>query len=166
MDRILDYRTDKKALLTPGSEITADMINTAAFEEKLKSLKNLLEEDGIGLAATQIGWPVKLFLLSIDEDEEQTEKKVFINPKLLSVSKKQVKIIEGCLSLKGLFLKISRPESITWEYETLDGKKIKQQVGGLYARAVLHEYGHCLGEVFLKHATSVQKLKVKKWLQR
>jgi peptide deformylase len=164
MDRILNYRTDKKALLTPGVEVTAEMVKSTSFKKNLTFLEKLLQEDGVGLAATQIGWSVRLFILSIDGNGEPTKTKVFLNPKILTFSKKKVKMEEGCLSFPGLFLKIKRPESIVWEYETIDGKKVEEEARGLYARAIQHEVGHCDGEVFVKYATSVQNLKVKKWL--
>ena len=72
---------------------------------------------------------------------------------------------EGCLSFPGLFVKIKRPQTITWKFNTLDGKERTVESSGFYARAVQHETDHCHGRVFIDRASNIQRMKVKKWLK-
>ena len=165
MLEILDYRVNKKALLTPGKTISPEMLNEEFFE-KLEVMKQILIQDGVGLAATQVGWDVRLFLLAIDDEGETLpEPLVCINPKILSLSSSKIKEDEGCLSFPGLFLKIKRPESVTWEYQTLNGDSVVEKSRKLKARAVQHEVDHLNGSVFINLASSAQKIRIKKWLK-
>jgi peptide deformylase len=165
MIKLLDYRTDKKRLLIPGDKISDEMIDEE-FLGNIEKMKEILLRDGVGLAATQVGWGVKLFLLAIDDKGDMLEEpQICLNPEILNFSKSKIKLDEGCLSLPNLFLKIKRPEFIRWRCQNLTGESIVEEVGGIRARAVQHEIDHLDGKVFINLASSVQKIKIKKWLK-
>jgi peptide deformylase len=163
MIKLLDYRNNRTALRNPGRKLTPEETKTPEFVANLEKMKEILALDGVGLAATQVGWPVQLFMLCIDENDNKTEPEVFINPSITSYSKKESKMEEGCLSFPGLFMPIKRPHSIIWEYSTLEGETITKESTDFYARAVQHEVDHCHGKVFIDKASTVQKMKIKKW---
>lgn len=165
MIELLDYRLNKKQLLTSGKPVTEELRNSDEFLDNLEKMKKILAVDGVGLAATQVNWPIQLFMLCIDTDDNEIEPKIFINPKIKTYSKNKIKMEEGCLSFWGLYLKVLRPETITWSYETLDGDSHEETSSGFYARAVQHEIDHLQGNVFIQRASSAQRLKVKKWLK-
>ena len=119
-------------------------------------MKKILHQDGIGLAATQVNWAVKLFMLAIDNSEKQlVDPQIFLNPRILSYSKEQISMTEGCLSFPGLYIKIKRPRTIQWEFSNLEGDKFQIESTGLYGRAVQHEIDHLNGKVFINYASSV-----------
>jgi len=165
MIKLLDYRLDKKKLLTAGHQLSLDEIKEDNFFKNIQKMKEILKEDGVGLAATQVDWPVQLFMLCVDSDTQTIEPEVFINPVIIKTSKVEVKGEEGCLSFPGLFLKIKRPIEIEWVYQTLDGQKKESRATGFYARAIQHEIDHLNGKVFIQKASPAQQLKVKKWLK-
>jgi len=161
---ILDYRTAAKQLRQSANTVKQSDL-TPEFLEKLASMQEILKKDGVGLAAPQVGWDVRLFMLSINEIGDSAPVSIFINPKILSSSKKIEKDIEGCLSFPGLYLDVNRPYSIEWEFTDLEWHTHKQKAFGFTARAIQHEVDHCNGRVFIDHVTSVQRLKVNKWLK-
>lgn len=162
--QILDFRKNQKCLRQVSKEISTEDISDPIFYEKLLQMKELLALDGVGLAAPQVGWPVKLFLLCIDEKGDECPTKVFLNPTITSYGKSLHKQEEGCLSFPGLFLNIPRSEEITWSYQDLGGHRHTENARGFYSRAIQHETDHCNGKVFIDHASSAQKLKISKWL--
>lgn len=164
--RILQYPQDSKLLRTPGRLVSLEEVNSLEFQSKLAELKELLKKDGMGLAATQCGWSVKLFLLSQDENlKNLPEPLICLNPQINSVSKSVIQDTEGCLSFRDLFLEFKRPESITWQYTDLEGNLHVQRSQGYYARAVLHEIDHLDGRLFIDNLPSNRQLKVKQWLR-
>lgn len=163
--QILDYRKHAKQLRRANSLLTKEDLLTPEFKNNLQSMVELLKQDGVGLAASQIGWNVKLFILCIDEQGKDSDVEVFINPKITGMGKPQNKLQEGCLSFPGLYLDVNRPVSIEWEYTDMNWEVHSQKADNFFARAVLHETDHCESRVFIDHATSVQKLKVSRWLK-
>ena len=164
-NRILDYRKHAKQLRQPNRLITQDDLASAEFQNNLHIMETLLKVDGVGLAAAQIDWHVKLFMLCIDEQGKDSPVRVFLNPRIIQHSKITTKQAEGCLSLPGLFLDVVRPATVEWEYTDLAWQNHRTEARDFFARAVLHETDHCESKVFIDHATSVQKLKVNRWLK-
>jgi len=162
---ILDYRKHAKQLRRPNRLVTSDDLTTSEFQNNLQKMQELLKRDGVGLAAPQIDWHVKLFLLCIDDQGADAPVSVYLNPRIINTSKTSLKQSEGCLSLPDLFLEIKRSENIEWDYTDLNWKTHTVKSKGFFARAVLHETDHCESKVFIDHATSVQKLKVNRWLK-
>jgi len=163
--KLLHYPQDKTKLLIPGKLISLAEIQTQDFLEKIEKMKEILDMDGMGLAATQVGWSVQLFLLCQNQELQECEPQAFINPKILNTSKVKEKATEGCLSFQGLYLKLKRPSEVEWEYTDLQGKEHKIISTGYYARAVQHEIDHLNGRVFIFKASAAQKLKINRWLK-
>jgi peptide deformylase len=163
--RILKYPRDTKLLRKPGLDVLWDDLSTEEFKLKLEQMKKLLTLDGVGLAATQVGWSTKLFILSVDKDMKPIEPIVYLNPEIVSRSKKMVRDEEGCLSFSGLGLRIARPKQISWKYTDLEGQEIEVESRGYYARAIMHEIDHLNGRLFIERASSTQLLKFKRWLR-
>jgi len=97
---------------------------------------------GVGLAAPQCGFPYRIFVLIGGI--------VCINPVIIGSSKETNFTKEGCLSFPGLYLNITRPESIHIKYTNEFGKRIEANWTGATARAAQHEYDHLEGRVFTK----------------
>jgi peptide deformylase len=169
MIQLLDYRINSSRLRKAGKKIPAnDFKNTVTsqdFLNNLEKMKEILAIDGVGLAATQVDWSVQLFMLCIDEAGNKIDPEVFINPEILEYSKIEEKSEEGCLSLPGFFLKIKRPITVKWKAQSLTGEEMIRESSGFYARAVQHETDHCSGRVFIDRASTIQKIKIKKWLK-
>ena len=106
-------------------------------------LKLMFENNGIGLAAPQLGINKRLFVMG-----NQTQSYVCVNPEIIN-STGEVKDIEGCLSFPGLWLHVTRPETINVKYQDILGRWQEKTLSGLHARVFLHEYDHLEGVCFV-----------------
>ena len=125
------------------------------MELKMKLVDHMKFYQGIGLSANQIGIMERVFVMY--SDVKKKEIIACFNPNIIAVSPKKTLMDEGCLTFPGLWLKVSRPESIEVEYEDVYSKKPKVFMYGLEARVFLHEYDHMEGKNF---TDGVSKLKL------
>lgn len=144
------------------------------------------EEDGVAIAAPQIGVPLRIFVVSHrafeyedDEDERELEdlradyvslakplrhKKemrsdmVFINPVITKLSRKKVWVPEGCLSVRWLYGEVSRAEKATVRAYDENGKVFTWGGSGLLAQIFQHETDHLNGALFIDTARNLEKI--------
>jgi peptide deformylase len=116
-----------------------------SYIEQMDAILTQLGDGAAGLAAIQIGYPKRIFLL-----RKNDENKVYINPTVIAHSKEKRRRPEACLSLPGLVVRTERPKTITLEYLDLHGQKQIEQFDGFYAQAVAHEIDHLNGELIIK----------------
>ena len=139
-----------------------------SITEEVKALANNMLEtmrscNGLGLAAPQVGYAVRLFVITvIDEVNDRKVKteieRVYINPKIISVSEEMVGMNEGCLSIPGLYIDdIIRPKTITVTSMDLDGNSVTETISGWHARVVLHENDHLNGVLFIDRLLPKQR---------
>lgn len=131
------------------------------------------DASGVGLAAPQIGLPIRLFLVDttpFSQDDELTEqeqkeldgfKKVFINATILKEEGDEWAFNEGCLSIPNVREDVFRNEKITINYYDADFNEFTETYDGLRARVIQHEYDHIEGILFTDHLTSLKKRLIK-----
>ncbi len=108
----------------------------------------MYEANGIGLAANQVGIPLRFFILNLTADPEQPdEERVFINPEILK-RHSSAENEEGCLSLPGLYAKVRRARKIKVRYYDLAGEPVEIEADDLLGRAIQHETDHLDGRLF------------------
>ena len=105
----------------------------------------MLESDGVGLAAPQVGILKRFFVVIADDDV----RRVFINPQILSTSQEMCDYEEGCLSIPNVYEKISRPAKITVQALNEQGKPFTLNAEGFLARVIQHEYDHLEGILYI-----------------
>lgn len=110
------------------------------MQETLKTMEN-----GVGLAAPQVGRNLRIFIASPELQLNQT---VFINPVIIKVSHEKERMEEGCLSLPGQYGSITRATSVKVEAYNERGRKFKLKGEGLIAQLIQHEIGHLDGVLF------------------
>lgn len=132
---------------------------------------------GVGLAAPQVGIPVRLFVINTEpfgEDEDLPEeerkflstfRKTFINARILEEEGKEWAFNEGCLSIPGVREDVYRKPDITIEYYDENFKKHVEKYSGYAARVIQHEYDHIEGILFTDKISSLKKKLNKKRLQ-
>ena len=125
----------------------------------------MYEHRGIGLAATQVDLPYRLFIINLESDPAKRDQEfVFINP-VLSNRKGMAEAEEGCLSLPTLYADVKRPERVTVNAYTLGGQELNMELSGLFARAVQHEVDHLDGILFIDRLTPTGELTVRPALE-
>jgi peptide deformylase len=147
-------------LLEPDNPVLKVKLEDCNSELNRQELKdNLIETmkqyEGIGLSANQVGILERVFVM-YNNVESKNIIAVF-NPKIIKEGEEKVLINEGCLSYPGLWVKVSRPETIEVEYEDENGEKIERELYGLQSRIFQHEYDHMEGSNFTE---KVSKLKL------
>jgi peptide deformylase len=158
-----------------GEDIAADYPNLK--ELIFNMFDTMYNAYGIGLAAPQVGLPIRLFVIDMvpfsdDEDmspEEQQKlkacKKVFINVKILKEEGELWSFNEGCLSIPNVREDVSRHERITLQYQDEEFNVHTEVFDGLTARVIQHEYDHIEGVLFTDKIAPLKKQLIKKKLQ-
>ena len=144
----------------PHPTLAANAEPVTEFNDELKELATNMAETmyaapGVGLAANQVG--VLKRIIVIDVSEESNELRVFVNPQVIAHSDELEEFEEGCLSLKGLYEKVKRPERVTVRAQDLDGNPFELEADGLLAVCVQHEIDHLNGIVFIDHWSRLKK---------
>ncbi len=111
-------------------------------------IQTMLENDGIGLAAVQIGQNLNLF--TINKDVTYTDEHlVLCNPTITFLSRGTNVMEEGCLSCPGIYGNVRRPEKIRVTAYALDGEKIQFKAKGMLAKVFQHEIDHLHGTLIV-----------------
>jgi peptide deformylase len=124
----------------------------------------MYEEDGIGLAANQIGEDLNLFVIDISHKDEAEKPRVFINSKIID-KKGECLSVEGCLSIPGIQVELKRSEFIILQYYSLEGEQKKREFNDLMARAIQHEMDHLNGIFIVDRISDLVKMQYKKDLK-
>ena len=115
-------------------------------------LENMVAHHGLGLSANQIGMPVKVFAMRVDDSDNAI---VCFNPKITGESDEKVMMKEGCLSYPSLYLNVRRPAELWVKYQNVDGDIINAHFEGLAARVFHHEMDHMEGKTFLDGVSKI-----------
>ena len=157
------------------TEVAADDANLKTTIANM--YETMYNANGVGLAAPQIGLPIRLFIVDTSpfaedddlENDEQSQlkkfKKTFINAKMLKEEGEEWGFNEGCLSIPDVREDVFRSEKITIEYFDEDFNKQTEVYDGLIARVIQHEYDHIEGILFTDLISSFKKQLIKKKLQ-
>jgi peptide deformylase len=121
------------------------------------------QEDGVAIAAPQIGVPLRIFVISgkandIVKKTEGNPCEVYINPIITKISKAQKLVDEGCLSVRYLYGKTKRSIKATVEANNEKGEKFSRGASGLIAQIFQHETDHLNGILFTDHAKQIRDL--------
>ena len=116
----------------------------------------MYEANGIGLAANQVGLPLRLFVINLAGKRGDGEELVFLNP-VVSRPKGTSSAEEGCLSLPGVYGDVVRPKQVTVDAYDLQGRQFQGEIDGLLARCVQHELDHLDGVLFIDRLTESGK---------
>lgn len=123
----------------------------------------MLKNKGVGLAAPQIGVPLRLFIISLGGNKESV--KVFINPAVTPIGELD-SVEEGCLSVPNVYTKIRRYKKCKVTATDLDGNKFTEQAEGLFARALQHENDHINGVTIVSRMGQAAKIAHRRQLKK
>lgn len=147
--------TPNPILVKPAEEVKRfDKKLHQIIEQMKETLDASVDPIGVGLAAPQVGISLRIFIAKPKEDGRHM---IFINPTIVSSldgvsSKKQKRLLEGCLSIPTIWGRVKRKKEITLEYQDKKGNKHTKSFKGFTATIIQHETDHLDGILFTKHA--------------
>lgn len=154
------YVYGQPVLRQEAEDITPDYPD---LKELIKNMFETMEHaDGVGLAAPQVGLPIRvvvidLDVLSDDMPEFKDFKRAYINPHIVERGDHIVSMDEGCLSLPGIHESVKRPDRIRVQYLDEEMKPHDEWVEGYLARVMQHEFDHLDGVMFIDHLSALRK---------
>lgn len=183
LDNMILQRGNKILRKVAEKAVDAKAAETKALIERMAEAM-FKEPDGVGIAAPQIGVALQIFLVAKDLLRPSTSPRktseegdifpalpagkprkkaylTFINPIIKKFSQKKIKDVEGCLSVRGVYGEVTRPEKLTIEYLDESGKKRSRGASGLLARVIQHEVDHLNGVLFIDKAVNLKTYNMK-----
>lgn len=136
----------------------------AAVDQRIQDLiermfVTMYEANGIGLAATQVDVHERLIVIDVSETRDQ--RLVLINPEIEWASAEKRKGEEGCLSVPGIYDKVTRAEHIRVRALDLHGNPFEMEADGLLAICIQHEIDHLNGKVFVEYLSRLKQSRIK-----
>lgn len=158
---------EHKVLRGTAKEVGQKDIKSAKIKKILADMKTALagQDDGVAIAAPQINIPLRIFVVSgkifLNKDlpKEKSEDLVFINPKIIKISKKKESVPEGCLSVRWLYGEVKRSTNATVQAYNENGELFTRGGGGLLAQIFQHEIDHLDGVLFIDKAKNLVEVK-------
>lgn len=159
MPIILKVLTERDPSLREKSKkVSEDEIETAQMDKFVDDMsETMLEKDGIGLAAPQVGRNIRLIIVNTKEGPL-----AMFNPEITKKSFGKCWEEEGCLSVPDTFGEVKRHKKVTCVYQNTGGDKMKLKAEGLLARIIQHEIDHLDGILFIDKARRIHKITNKK----
>ena len=151
------------------------------FDDQLRILvsdmfETMYDAPGIGLAAIQVGVPLRVLVIDLQPDDPDAEPepcdhdghhhhhqptkrepRVFINPEILDPSEDHNVYSEGCLSVPEIYAEVERPARIRARWQDLDGNRHEEEMEGLMATCLQHEMDHLEGILFIDHLSRLKR---------
>jgi peptide deformylase len=150
---------DKRLRLVsaPVEKITPEI--RALVEDMFETM---YDAPGIGLAAIQVAVPLRVITMDLAKKDDEPERRVFINPEILSSSEDVSVYEEGCLSIPEYYEDVERPAQVRVRYMDLEGKIHEEDADGLFATCIQHEVDHLNGVLFIDYLSKLKRDRVNK----
>jgi peptide deformylase len=160
------------------------------FDDGLKALvddmfETMYAAHGIGLAAIQVGEPIRVLVIDLQEPDEDAEPedcgdhgcghdhrpvkndpRVFVNPEILDPAEELSTYQEGCLSVPDIYADVDRPARCRVRWQDLEGKVHEEDMEGMLATCIQHEMDHLEGILFIDHLSRLKRSMALKKLEK
>ncbi len=158
-------------IIAPDARLNRPSDRVEVVDEKVrKLLADLLEtmyaNDGIGLAAVQVGVHLRCIVVDVAVREGRNEPIKLINPEIMDESQDISVFQEGCLSFPDQFSDVERPEAVTIRYLDENGTEKTMKADGIMATCLQHEIDHINGVVFVDHISKLKRDMIHKKLTK
>jgi peptide deformylase len=175
----------------PDPSLKRVSLPVESFDDALKTLvadmfETMYDAPGIGLAAIQVGVPLRVVVVDLQEPDEEAapaeecgdegcghdhrpakrDPRVFINPVLFDPSEEHSVYSEGCLSVPDIYADVERPAAISLRWQDLDGATHEEALTGLMATCLQHEIDHLEGILFIDHLSRLKRNMALKKLEK
>lgn len=152
-------------LVIPDKQLRLVSRKVEAVDDGIRRLvedmfETMYDAPGIGLAAIQIGEPVRVVTIDLAKKDDEKAPRVFINPEIVWSSEEKSVHEEGCLSIPEYYEEVERPAQVKVRYLDLEGKEHEEQADGLFATCIQHEIDHLNGVLFIDHLSKLKRDRV------
>ncbi|KDA04068.1 peptide deformylase [Hyphomonas oceanitis] len=120
-------------------------------------LETMYDAPGIGLAAIQIGVPLRVIVMDLAREDEEPKPRYFVNPEILETVEETQPYEEGCLSVPDIFDEVERPQRCRIRYMDYNGNEIEEWAEDLYAVCIQHEMDHLEGTLFIDYLSRLKR---------
>jgi peptide deformylase len=180
----------REILEVPDPRLKQVSAPVESFDGNLKTLvadmfETMYDAPGIGLAAIQVGVPLRVLVIDLQPDDPDAEPEVcnhgghehthqptkrepqiFINPEIFDPSEELAIYNEGCLSVPDVYAEVERPARIRARWQDLNGKVHEEEMDGLMATCLQHEIDHLEGVLFIDHLSRLKRQMALKKLEK
>jgi peptide deformylase len=180
----------REILEVPDPRLKSVSKPVETFDDALKALaadmfETMYAANGIGLAAIQVGEPIRLLVIDLqpeDPDAEpeecnhgghhhthqplKKEPRVFVNPEILDPAEELSTYQEGCLSVPDIYADVDRPKTCRVRWQDLEGKVHEEVMEGMMATCIQHEMDHLEGVLFIDHLSRLKRSMALKKLEK
>lgn len=145
-------------VIAPDQRLYLCSAAVESVDDELRSfmddmLETMYANEGIGLAAVQVGVHKRVITMGIEDDKPY----FIVNPEIIEKSEENRAFEEGCLSFPEQKAEVTRPDSVKIKYLDYDGKEQVEDFTGLYATCIQHEIDHINGVVFIDHVSRLRR---------
>jgi peptide deformylase len=120
-------------------------------------LETMYDAPGIGLAAIQVGAPLRVIVMDLAREGEEPAPRYFVNPEILETSDERAPYEEGCLSVPDVYDEVERPTRVKIRYLDYHGQTVEEWAEGLYAVCIQHEMDHLKGTLFIDYLSRLKR---------
>ena len=163
----------RQVVVWPDERLRQETKPVGEIDDRIRQLyrdlcDTMYDENGLGIAAIQIGEPVRMFLVEPKlAGRDPNELPVaFINPEVVFASEETQLSDEGCLSFPEVFVQVERPMRARVRAMGIDGQIFEVEGEGLLARCLLHEYDHLTGKLLVDFVGPLKRQMIKRKLQK
>ena len=154
--------TIKPLIILPDPILREASRPVAQVDDRLRKfakdmLDTMYDAPGIGLAAIQVGEPLRMLVVDLAKEGEEPQPQVYVNPEVLGSGEGRSIYEEGCLSIPDYYAEVERPASVRVSYLDLQGKQHEVEADGLLATCLQHEIDHLNGVLFIDHISKLKR---------
>ena len=152
----------REILVVPNPVLKQVSAPVAAVTDEVRALMDDMLETmyaapGIGLAAIQVGAPLRVIVMDLARDGEPPQPRHFANPEILWASDETAPYEEGCLSVPEIYDEVERPARVKLKYLNYQGEEVVEDAEGLFAVCIQHEMDHLDGVLFIDHLSRLKR---------
>ncbi|MEZ5893950.1 MAG: peptide deformylase [Parvularculaceae bacterium] len=158
-------------LTAPDPRLRQVSTPVVAVDDELRALmddmlETMYDAPGIGLAAIQVGVPLRVIVMDLAGKDEEPAPLYLVNPEILDPSEDMSVYEEGCLSVPEFYEEVERPATCRVRYLDYDGKEQVIEAEGLLATCIQHEMDHLEGVLFIDHLSRLKRDRILKKLKK
>ena len=181
----------REILEVPDPRLKTVSARVDTFDDELKALvadmfETMYDARGIGLAAIQVGEPLRVLVIDLQPDDPdaepeectahgghhhthqpvKNEPRVFVNPEILDPAEELNVYQEGCLSVPDIYADVERPKACRVRWQDLEGNVHEEEMEGMMATCIQHEMDHLEGVLFIDHLSRLKRTMALKKLEK